>query len=189
MKWVKKGFWSLTKSFFFFWVVTWTLPPGVGAPVRDVLPVLPVLPGRAQTGRTNPRQTTQRRSFILLQKGSKYIYTTFKEAREQRAGREGWIPPPPGCHLLRCVRPSRTHSTNKGYHRNIAKHSFYLPAQISRLTSDQDQFPSSGSNQQMWFNWSRICWKRLQVHPLHGFISNNMPLSSVATSPSRHPPV
>ena len=148
----------------------------------------------------SPR-SIQRRSFNTSSKGSKYIYTTFKEAREQWAeeGERGWTCSSQ-CHVTCtgaqvCLSQSDTHThthDNQGLSQKTSKALLYLTVQISCFTSepqDQDPFPSSGSNQQVWLNWSWICWKQLWFDPLHGFIFNNALSPPVATSLPHHPPV
>lgn len=148
---------------------------------------LPVLPARAQTGRTNPHQTTQGRSFKTSSKGSNYIYSIYYlEKRHERVPQSSHRPP--GCHLhtgLRCVRHSWPHTRQT----RAKLQSTLFTSCLTSEPHDKDQFPSSGSNQQMWLNWSSICKKKPSSDPTHCMASYliNTPcthLCSYSTFPS-----
>lgn len=109
-----------------------------------------------------------------------YLQKTHENSERARRKEEEHIPhsappPPPPLDVTRLgACHSRTHVTNKGYRGKLAKHSFTCRLRFHALNrTTRISFPSSGSNQQMWLSWSRICQKQLQLDPLHGFISKN----------------
>lgn len=133
------------------------------------------------------------RSFNTSSKGSKCIYTTCREAREQRAGWRGGagqrgkgrrMPPPlPPCWMSPARGGSGVftlYDKNQGLPREkLAKHSFYHVArmELHHLALINRCGSTGPGSAKIWSN------------PLHGFISNPSPPVFLSHLPCSSSPI